>query len=260
MHQPNMGQCAAANLALSESQGDYIKFFDADDKLAPETVELQLQRLSGSVTAVASCEWGRFYRDDLSTFRLNPESVWHDMESTDWLVEAWTDGRPMMQCALWLIPRRILNCAGPWDERLTLINDFELFTRVLCHCEEVRFTPGARLFYRSGIAGSLSCRKGRKATESAFLSLVTATSHLLERRSDQRARTACANILQDFIYSCYPEYADLRAQLEARIQGLGGSDLAPDGPPRFQYLRRLVGWRIARRIQRHFASRGPTEL
>ncbi len=250
IHQENCGQCTAANRAFAEATGDYIKFFDADDLMSPNFIELQMARLNGRKDAVASAEWGRFREDNLSDFRLNPQSVWRDMEPTDWLVEAWADARPMMQCALWLIPREILEKSGGWDRELSLINDFEFFARVLCHSKGVLFTPGATLYYRSDLKESLSGQKSRKAVESAFQSLWRGTCHLLEQRQDAKARRSCANVLQDFIYTYYPDHADLRNQLETRIEELGGSDLPPDGPPRFHQLRRLVGWRLARRIQR----------
>jgi glycosyltransferase involved in cell wall biosynthesis len=254
-YQENKGQCAAANRAFNESTGEYVKFLDADDLLEPRTVELQMARLAGSDTAIASAEWGRFYGDDLSTFRLNPQSVWRDMNPLDWLVEAWMDARQMMQCALWLIPRRVLDQSGLWDERLSLINDFEFFARVLCFASEIRFTPGARLYYRSGIQGSLSGQKSRKAVESAFLSLTDGTSHVLSRRQDAAAKLACANVLQDFIHTYYPQHADLQKKMVERIKELGGSNLPPSGPPRFQMLRRLIGWKLARRVQQWNARR-----
>ena len=176
------------------------------------------------------------------------------MAATDWLVEAWADARPMMQCALWLIPRPILEKCGGWDESLSLINDFEFFARVLCHAEEVLFTPGATLYYRSGINGSLSGQKSRRAVESAFNSLVSGTGHLLERRDDPVARRSCSNMLQDFIYTYYPDHPDLCAKMTERVAELGGSKLGPDGPPRFHQLRRLVGWKFARRVQRAIRS------
>jgi len=250
IHQENKGQCAAANRAFYESDGDYIKFFDADDLLAPQTVELQMQRLAGANSAVASAEWGRFYHDDLSTLRLNRENVWRDMQAVDWLVEAWMAARPMMQCALWLIPRPLLQRSGLWDARLSLINDFEFFARVLCHCEQVFFTPDARVYYRSGLQGSLSRTRGRKAVESVANSLIWGTGHLLKHRRDKLARRACANLFQDFIYSYYPEHGDLRKEMARRVQELGGSDFEPDGPPQFHLLRSMMGWRMARRVQR----------
>jgi len=250
IHQVNRGQCAAANRAYAEAQGELIKFFDADDLLAPESIEQQVRRLNGRTDSVASAQWGRFYNDDLPTFKLNPQSVWRDLPSLDWLTEAWVDARPMMQCGLWLIPRSILERSGGWDESLSLINDFEFFARVLCHANDVLFTPEATLYYRSGLQGSLSGQKSRRAVESAFHSLLKGTAHLLERRSDAQARLSCANVLQDFIFTFYPEHSDLRKVIESRVEELGGSSLQPDGPPRFQQLRRLIGWQAARSVQR----------
>ena len=249
-HQDNQGQCAAANRAYAEAQGELIKFFDADDLLAPESIEQQVRRLNGRTDSVASAQWGRFYNNDLSTFQLNPQSVWRDLSALDWLTKAWVDARPMMQCGLWLIPRPILEQSGVWDESLSLINDFEFFARVLCHANEVLFTPEATLYYRSGLHGSLSGQKSRRAVESAFQSLLKGTGHLLERRSDPQARLSCANVLQDFIYTYYPDHLDLRSVIQQRIGELGGSDLEVSGGPRFHQLRRLVGWKAAKRLQK----------
>ncbi len=248
--QDNRGQCAAANRAWAEARGAYIKFFDADDVLSPGFIEKQMERLAGRQDAVATAEWGRFMREDLTTFKLNPQSVWRDMRATDWLVEAWVEARPMMQCALYLIPRPVLEAAGGWAEDLSLINDFEFFSRVLCHAEEVVFTPGAVLYYRSGLEGSLSGQKSRKAGESAFHSLMRGTSHLLGRRRDAEARASCAAVLQDFVHTFYPQFPDLLERAAEQVRAWGGSDLRPDGPPRFQMLRRVVGWKLARRVQR----------
>lgn len=250
IHQENRGQCAAANCAFTEAQGDLIKFFDADDLLAPESIEAQVHRLNARTDSVASAQWGRFYDNELSTFQLNPQSVWRDLSALDWLTEAWIDARPMMQCGLWLIPRPILEQSGGWDESLSLINDFEFFARVLIHANEVLFTPEATLYYRSGLQGSLSGQKSRSAVESAFHSLLKGTGHLLQRRSDPEAHLSCANMLQDFIYTYYPDHPDLRALIQKRIQELGGSNLATSGGPRFHQLRRLMGWKAAKRLQK----------
>lgn len=141
----------ARNRALREATGNYIKFFDADDLLSQTHVRLQMERLNGRTDVIASSEWGRFYENDLETFRSNPQSVWRDMEATDWLVEAWRDARPMTQPGMFLIPREIITAVGGWDEDLSLIDDFEFFARILCHTNEVLFTPGASLYYRSGV-------------------------------------------------------------------------------------------------------------
>jgi glycosyltransferase involved in cell wall biosynthesis len=238
------------NFALSSAQGQWIKFFDADDLLNSDAIELQLRRLGERTDAVASSAWGRFYGDDLGTFKLNPQSMWRDMAAIDWLVEAWRDAQPMTQPGMFLIPRALLDQAGGWDESLSLIDDFEFFARVLCHANEVLFTPEATLYYRSGLIGSLSGQKSREAVESAFLSLLKGTGHLLQLRSDPQARLSCANVLQDFIYTYYPGHPDLRGLMHQRIGELGGSDLDVSGGPRYHQLRRLVGWKAAKRLQK----------
>ena len=248
--QENAGQCAAANRAYADARGEYIKFFDADDILSPGFIEAQVKRLQGRTDAVASARWGRFYNDDLATFRLNPEPVWQDMKPEDWLVESWINARAMMQCALWLIPRALLEKTGLWDERLSLINDFEFFARVLCGAKEVLFCEDATLYYRSGMHGSLSAEKSRKGYESQCESILLGASYLLARRSDIRAKLACANTYQQAYYDFYPTHADLCAKMAEKIGCCGGSTLQPACGRGFQLLRRVVGWKAAKRIIR----------
>lgn len=247
----NLGSAARSrNKALAAAQGEWIKFFDADDLLHPEAIENQLERLENREDAVASSAWGRFYDDDISTFKLNPQSVWRDMAGVEWLVEAWRDAQPMTQPGMFLIPRALIDQVGAWDESLTLTDDFEFFARLFCNASDVLFTQEATLYYRSGLPSSLSGQKSREAYESAVHSLLKGTDHLLQRRSDPDACLSCANVLQQFIYEVYPAHADLRLLVQEKIHSLGGSDLAPPGGPWYQRASRLIGWKAAKRLQR----------
>lgn len=252
-HQENQGHSVGMNRAYAESSGELIKFFDSDDLISPDMVERQVRRLEGSRTHVASGEWARFY-DEPSEATFEPEIVWRDMDPADWLVTACGNARPMMQCAMFLIPRSVFEKAGGWDEDLSLINDFEFFSRLLLQSEGVRFTPGARVYYRSGLDESLSGRRDPEAVTSEYRSLMLGTQHLLDHENTPGTRRVAANTLQDFIHRRYPFYSDLRARAKERVEALGGSDLAPSGPPGFEVLRPIVGWRWARCIQR-FAVR-----
>ena len=249
VHQANAGQCAAANRALAVARGDFIKFFDADDLLHPEMIERQVRALAGRNDAIALGEWARFHHDPAEA-TFHALAMYRDADPVDWLAGEWIGGQPMMQCAMFLVPKPILDVTGGWDERLSLINDFEFFARVLSAANELIHVPGARLYYRSNIAGSLSGQTSRKAAESAALSLRLGTGHLLAAEDSPRTRRAAANILRTFDYTFYPAFPDLRRELAARIAELGGSNLGPDGPPGFHKLRHWIGWRMARRIQR----------
>jgi hypothetical protein len=245
----NVGQAAAANRGWQLARGRFIKFFDADDIMAPRMVEQQQQRLEGRDDCVASAEWGRFHGDEVGTYRANPQSVWRDMDAREWLVESWMGARPMMQCGLWLIPRGLLEKTGGWDERLSLINDFEFFARVLCAAREVLFTPDCPMHYRSGVAGSLSGAKGKKAVESAYLSTTLGVEQLLAKRRDDRARQACANMLQDFLFTYYPACPELLDKIEAKLAELPAPTVRPAGGRGFRLAAALLGWRTARRLQ-----------
>jgi glycosyltransferase involved in cell wall biosynthesis len=248
IRQDNRGQCAAENRAIRASRGDFVQYLDADDLLSPDKIALQMARIGTETDVIASAEWARFYaRPEEAVFR--PEPVWRDLPPVEWLTRAWTGGQAMMQAAIWLIPRPVIERAGPWDEGLSLINDFDYFARVLLAAREVRFCPGARLYYRSGAPGRLSSRRSHSAWESALRSLELGTAALLEREDSPRTRAACADVFQEWAYAAYLEDTRAFARAEARIEALGGSSLAMRGGLAFRALERVVGWKAAKRVQ-----------
>lgn len=246
--QANRGQCAACNHALSLAQGDFIKFFDADDLFSPDMIALQVAALVNRPGCLAYSEWARFKSDPAEAV-FTPRPGWRDAAPVDWLVEIWAVAQPMMQCGQFLIPRALLDRTGGWDERLSLINDFEFFTRLTLASAGIVFTPGARLFYRSGLAGSLSRTRSARAWESAFLSSILATDYLIAAENSTRTRQAVAAILQQLVFDIYPSQPALVAELEARIAKFGGTTLRPKGGKSFLLASRLIGWKPARRLQ-----------
>lgn len=249
VRQPNAGQCAAFNHALRLAQGDYVEFLDADDLLHSEKIATQLARLATLPPGrIASGEWARFHESP-SEAVFTPEPVWRDLDPVDWLVTSWNGGG-MMHGAAWLAPRTVVEAAGPWDERLTLINDLDFFTRLLLASSAVAFCPGARSYYRSGLPGSLSARTSPQAWRSAFLATELSSANLIRREASARVRQAVADSYTRLAHSMYPDCPDLVARCESVAREHGGSTLRPGGGPAFQTLLRLLGWKPARRLQR----------
>lgn len=253
--QENKGQCAANNFGFAQSKGDYIKFFDADDVISANMLKEQLNLIIEDDLSIASSQWGRFYNDEIASFKLNPEECWQDMKPVDWICSSWRNAQPMMQCALWLIPRKILDKSGLWDERLSLINDFEFFTRVILSSENIKFCSHSTLFYRSGLGEkALSGQKSRKAVKSAILSARIATDNLLFHLNISESRNICANCLMTLVYDFGLEYPDLILPIEDRINELGGCSLTFPGGKVLKFISNHLGWKTAKIIKNKFLN------
>lgn len=254
--QSNLGQCAAANRAFQESSGTYIKFLDADDLIAPETIQAQLDALSDSTSHVASCRWGRFYGSNPEATAFNPEPNWKDMPPIDWLCTAFREGASMLQSGIWLVPRAVLERSGLWNEELSLINDFDFFFRVLLASEGVRFADSGKLFYRSGVAGSLSSTFSATAARSAFSSLTLGTSALIEAEDSARTRQLCADVFQRWAYSFYPDHPEFSKLAEQNAESFGGSAEPFPAGRSISTVAKLFGWRAAARMRALFYGLG----
>lgn len=248
IRQENRGQTTALNVCLEHVTGDFIQYLDADDLIGREKIECQVVRLVDYPGCVASSEWGRFYGSpDEAPFE--PEPVWRDLDPLDWLVLSRGEGLGMMFPALWLIPSQIIRAVGPWAEELTFNNDAEYFTRILLAAERVLFCEGARCYYRSGLGDSLSGGKSIKALASGFRVLELCESYLRAHENSERVRRGFALSWQHFAHASYPYDAALAECALARARELHPAMIRPGGGAAFHVVSRLVGWRLARRLQ-----------
>lgn len=247
--QRNSGPSAARNRAVSEAQGEFIQFLDADDLIAPDKIQIQMDRLSGEDPGcVAFGAWGRFYDLPQNTMFL-PDPVWADLDPVDWLTTSWSGGG-MMASHSWLTPRCVLEKAGRWDETPSPIDDGEFFTRVVLSSCKVLFCPQSRSYYRSGLAGSWSKRRTHEMLAGTLRSIELSTQHLLGVENNAKTRRACAAHFQQFIYDVYPDMPDLLAKAEEKVASLGGSDHKLEGGGRlFRAIANTLGWKPAKQIQ-----------
>lgn len=240
---PRINAGAARNRALEASSGEFIQYLDADDLLGADKIIRQIGVLEDDTDCIATARWGRF-RDSISDAVFANDDQLHDWSPVQWLL--FHCGRhQMMHPAAWLVPRRLIEKAGPWDERLTLNDDGEYFSRVVACSRELRFSPGAETFYRTLPSSSLSKSRGREAFRSLWLSRKLTGECLLRLDSTSIARQAVADMWQRFVFEVYPSAPRERAEALSMISALGGSRVEPDFGPKARWLAQVCGWRLA---------------
>jgi GT2 family glycosyltransferase len=244
------------NLAFAHTRGELIKYLDADDLISPDLVEQQVERLQGHADCIASSRWKRFCTD-VDERPFESDATWADLSPADWLVTSSREGgtRAMMQCGMFLIPRPLIERAGGWDERLTLIDDMEFFGRLFCTSSRILHTSGA-LYYRSGMDGTLSGQKSRRAYESAVLAVEGFCRNLTTLENSHRTRTAAADLCQAYFFEIAPVEQDLGERLNALAAEFGGSSLRPPGGPVFRVVASCIGWANATRLRNRAKSLG----
>jgi glycosyltransferase involved in cell wall biosynthesis len=244
----NRGGNHARNRGIALSNGDYIQFLDADDLLASDKIERQMELLAGRDDCVVTAKWGRFY-ESIDEITISPEPIYVDLPSLDWAVSV-LSGKGMMVSHGWLVPRRIVAQAGPWNEKVIINQDGEYFFRIVLQSQKVLFCPDALCYYRSGLPGSVSRTKSEKSWASAFHVVELSTQALLEVEDSPRTRRACANAFQEFVYNTYPQVPSLVAKAEQHVKELDGADVELKGPPLYKCLAKVLPWKLAKQVHK----------
>jgi glycosyltransferase involved in cell wall biosynthesis len=248
--QQNQGAAAARNKAFSLCQGDYIQWLDADDLLSPDKVARQMEARERACSAqtLLSSGWGYFiHRPRRAEFRPTP--LWCDLSPTAWLIRKMSLNLHM-QTATWLVSRELTRAAGPWDTRLLGDDDGEYFCRVLLASDGVRFVSEGKVFYRrSGVSRLSYIGLSSRKMEAHWTSMRLHIGYLRSLEDSDRTRMACVQYLQNWLTEFYPERLDIVREAEQLATELGGRLEPPRLSWKYEWIRRLFGWRMAKRAQ-----------
>jgi glycosyltransferase involved in cell wall biosynthesis len=251
--QENQGAAAARNRALELCQGDYIQWLDADDVLAPDKIERQMEvaeRCQSKLTLLSSA-WGYFfYRRSRATF--TPSPLWNDLSPVEWLTRKW-EGNWHMQTATWLVSRKLTDTAGPWDTRLLGDDDGEYFARVINASDAIQFIPQSRVYYRITSSARLSyIGRSDKKMEAQFLGMKLQIGYLRAKEDSERTRSACVTHLQTWLLHFYPNRPDLMHEAQQVAASLGGQLSLPKASWKYAWIERLFGFAAAKDAQLYY--------
>ncbi len=248
--QENKGASAARNRALSQAQGDFIQWLDADDLLAPDKIERQMERMDNDINSwktLYSSAFGFFYYRYRNA-KFIPNSLWQDLLPLDWMLIKFRENL-WMSLDAWLVSHRLTEIAGPWNEKLSMDDDGEYFCRVILASDRVVFVPEAKSYCRRGNLGSLSVQRSREACESILLSHTSCIEHLRTMEDSDRTKLASLMLLQRWFIYYYPEYHGMIKKVMTIAADLGGELHLPALKWKYVWIRKLFGWKAAKIAQ-----------
>ncbi len=255
IHQTNKGAATARNIGYKNSTGAYIKFLDADDIINAEMIAEQVKLAIENPEAIISSKWGRFYNNDLTTFNLSPEECWQNLPTIDWLCCSWKHGSSTTVPGIFLIPRKIVEKAGLWNENLSLLDDAEYFARTILAAKNVIFSQNSTLYYRSGLQNNISGRQDPAAYQSAFEAYNGVIKALLTTRNDALTQQLAANLWQMFIYTIYPDSPELVRRAQKALSELPPPDIPFPAGGYTLFLSRIIGWKGTKLLKSFFAKK-----
>ncbi len=134
----HLGLSGARNLALSHARGTYIRYFDSDD-VAERQSTARLLALAGPETA-------SYGATAICDPQLRVRWVMRARQQGTVQEEGLLDRFPVRPVSM-VLPRKIAEQAGPWDEKAKILCDWDFLQRVFERCR-VRGDPEVATYYR----------------------------------------------------------------------------------------------------------------
>jgi glycosyltransferase involved in cell wall biosynthesis len=255
LQQPNRGLGASRNRLVRKSTGDLLQYFDADDLLSPDKIEEQVKVLTANPPGMVAVSPYVFFQGDTDPAEGQLQDSWPIIDSNDpltWLIELLGPGPSgqlfgMIPPGAWLTPRCLALKAGPWIEFRSPDDDGEYFARVVLASTGIRRAAAGRLYYRKHEA-NLSKIRNAEMQWGAFHTTELKAQHILKRTSDPRAKQVLARAYMYRAFDAYPEFPEITRLCLANVKELGGTNFVPPfGTRRGELIRRVFGWKAARK-------------
>lgn len=146
LSQPNHGACVARNKALLHAKGNYVKFLDADDLLAPDCIKLQMENirtLEGSRIPFGDYDFVDSTGDLTYSYSFDKEALLYD-DQPFFFFSHWE-----ILISAPLHRKHLIDAVGGFDTSLKRGQEFDFHFRLaLAGCEFVHF-PVKTFSYRS---------------------------------------------------------------------------------------------------------------
>jgi GT2 family glycosyltransferase len=144
--QENRGLPAARNRGIQESGGEYLKFLDADDALAPNAISMQVAAFRKTpALGLVYCDLTHVDAQGKPCDNFSVATMRRILDG-DILPSLLVGGYFTPHTVL--VPRHVLDHVGDFDETLGGTADTELWMRIACEGYAAQFIPEKLVYYR----------------------------------------------------------------------------------------------------------------
>ena len=216
------GAAANRNLGFEYVKGDYIQFLDADDLISPEKIEIQYSNLKTNENSISFCKWAIF-ENNIGEASIEDSILYSNFNALNFLELLNGTFSVLIPLHSYLIPKFMIEKAGPWDECLSLGDDGEFMNRVIAQCHNLVYCEECIAFYRRGNLNSLSHKNDLASAKSNLLCAISYENLIINTYGSDKKKMISIirkyNLLFLWSYRRFPEIAMI---VEERIFALGG--------------------------------------
>lgn len=175
-----MGGGYCRNYGFLKSKGRYIKFLDSDDIISNDLLYSQINSLTNCLDdqGIATCKFGYFKHVKTLGQPINQATN----KSYDFGIELLEDfGKHNLYLPphVYLIPRKLIEESGLWNENLKINQDGEFMSRLLLKAQKVIFSNEGCAYYRHGLEeNTVSTLNSVEKEHHLILSWILIDSHL----------------------------------------------------------------------------------